>query len=153
MIWLNIEESYVLISWIWDVSELISNCEKKMWKAIEAERQYDLRSLVTVHILYFRVIHPQGGFIGELFVNGKNGSIYQKIYNMNQLDTYTVVNSESRIEKLINEDKMALIASDSIFKKYNKYECKVMQICVSSNINRIFICQHPLVLNYTLCAN
>ena len=44
---------------------------------------------------------------------------------MNQLDTYTIANVESRIEKFINEDKVALIASDAILKKYKKYECKV----------------------------
>ena len=46
---------------------------------------------------------------------------------MNQLNTYTIANFESRIEKFINEDqdKVALIASDALFKKYNKYECKV----------------------------
>ena len=44
---------------------------------------------------------------------------------MKQLDTYTIANFESRIEKFINEDKVALITSDALFKKYNKYECKV----------------------------
>ena len=44
---------------------------------------------------------------------------------MKQLDTYTIAKFESRIEKFLNEDKMALIASDALFKKYNKYECKV----------------------------
>ena len=46
---------------------------------------------------------------------------------MNQLNTYTIANFESRIEKFINEDqdKVALIASDALFKKYNKYKCKV----------------------------
>ena len=44
---------------------------------------------------------------------------------MNQLDTYTDANFESRIEKFINEDKVALITSDALFKKYNKYKCKV----------------------------
>ena len=45
---------------------------------------------------------------------------------MNQLDP--VVKTELRIEKLINSDKVAMIASDAIFKKYKKYECKVLSI-------------------------
>ena len=44
---------------------------------------------------------------------------------MNQLDTYTDANFESRVEKFINEDKVALITSDALFKKSNKYKCKV----------------------------
>ena len=44
---------------------------------------------------------------------------------MKQLDTYTIANFESRFEKFVNENKVALIASDALFKKYNKYECKV----------------------------
>ena len=87
--------------------------------------QFWKQVLLEVTIQYFRAIHQQRGFIRELFENGKNGSIYQKIYNNNQLDTYTIDNFESRIEKFINEDKVALIASDAMFKKYNKYECKV----------------------------
>ena len=42
-----------------------------------------------------------------------------------------VVETELRIEKLINEDKVAMIASDAIFKKYKKYECKVFSIFFS----------------------
>ena len=45
---------------------------------------------------------------------------------MNQLDH--VVKTELRIEKLINSDKVAMITSDAIFKKYKKYECKVLSI-------------------------
>ena len=64
------------------------------------------------------------GLKGEKKV--KQGSL-EKILknNMNQLDTYTDANFESRIEKFINEDKVALITSDALFKKYNKYKCKV----------------------------
>ena len=42
---------------------------------------------------------------------------------MNHFDT--VVKTELRIKQLINTDKVAMIASDAIFKKYNKYKCKV----------------------------
>ena len=48
---------------------------------------------------------------------------------MNQLDP--VVKTELRIAKLINSDKVAMIASDAIFKKYKKYECKVLSIFFS----------------------
>ena len=77
---------------------------------------------------HFRALHSKGGFIWELFKHGKNGSIYQKIYknNMNQLDS--VVKTELRIAKLINTHKVAMIGSDAIFKKYKKYECKVLSI-------------------------
>ena len=43
---------------------------------------------------------------------------------MNQLDY--VVKTELRIAKLINTHKVAMIGSDAIFKKYKKYECKVL---------------------------
>ena len=43
---------------------------------------------------------------------------------MNQLDS--VVKTELRIAKLINTHKVAMIGSDAIFKKYKKYECKVL---------------------------
>ena len=43
---------------------------------------------------------------------------------MNQLDS--AVKTELRIEQLINGDKVAMIASDAIFKKYKKYESKVL---------------------------
>ena len=58
---------------------------------------------------------------------------------MKQLDTYTIANFESRFEKFVNEDKVALIASDALFKKYNKYECKVCKFVIHLQYYRKFI--------------
>ena len=84
---------------------------------------------------------------------------------MNQLDP--VVKTELRIEKLINSDKVAMIASDAIFKKYKKYECKVLSIffldvqyeCKVLSIFfldvhvRVHALSIVLVLNPIICAN
>ena len=55
---------------------------------------------------------------------------------MNQLDS--VVKTELRIAKLINTHKVAMIGSDAIFKKYKKYECKVLSLFFSYIIARMF---------------
>ena len=70
---------------------------------------------------------------------------------MNQLDP--VVKTELRIEKLINSDKVAMIASDAIFKKYKKYECKVLSIFFLDVQVRVHTLSIVLVLNPIICAN
>ena len=50
---------------------------------------------------------------------------------MNRLDSD--VKTELKIEKLINTDKVAMIASDAIFKKYKKHECKVCILFIYHN--------------------
>ena len=75
---------------------------------------------------------------------------------MNQLDS--VVKTELRIEKLINADKVAMIASDAIFKKYKKYQCKVLSIFFFINHNqdvhvRVYRLSIVLALNPIICAN
>ena len=70
---------------------------------------------------------------------------------MNQLDP--VVKTELRIEKLINSDKVAMIASDAIFKKYKKYECKVLSIFFLDVHVRVHTLSIILFLNPIICAN
>ena len=67
---------------------------------------------------------------------------------MNQLDS--VMKTELRIEKLINADKVAMIASDAIFKKYKKYQCKVLSIFFFINHNQDV---HVRVHTLSICAN
>ena len=69
-----------------------------------------------------------------------------------------VVKTELRIEKLINADKVAMIASDAIFKKYKKYQCKVLSIFFFINHNqdvhvRVHTLSIVLALNPIICAN
>ena len=61
--------------------------------------------------------------------------------------------TELRIEKLINSDKVAMIASDAIFKKYKKYECKVLSIFFLDVQVRVHTLSIVLVLNPIICAN
>ena len=68
---------------------------------------------------------PKHWALSQFFINGKKGSIYEKIYknNNNGLDSFFSV--DVGLEHLVNEVNSALIGYSHYIQSYNKYHCKV----------------------------